>query len=364
MRLLSARAHSRATPRVALRPDPPGDGARGHWRFAGKGPDVKAPAGDGRAVATEPARGAGAGKRAGAGSSPGRPSIDWPFVAHGVGSAALVGTMALHLWSALSHYIDNPDALFGDSRLYWRATEAWVSGGDPWAASHNGIVFAGIPPTLLLNLPLVPFGEDLAWAFWPVAGLIGMTFALRRLGLPLWWLLWPPVMEGLLPGSPDLVLMGLIVAGVGWISAVAKPYVVPAMLWEGRWRSVVLAALIGVATMPLLPWPRFADQWPAIATAYSVQTRDFSAWPDPLAMFAVTLALVSLGRFGLGLATPGLWPQAQLHYGLFSVSAAARSRLLAVGLGFPLPGVGPVAIIVYAGWRLIAAKMARSKMAR
>jgi len=264
--------------------------------------------------------------------------------------------LAVAVWSA--HYLlgigglflVHPDWLFGDARLYYQATATWVAGGDPWAVSRGGIAFAGIPPTLLLNLPFLPFGEDAAWIFWPVAGMVGMAVALRRLRLPLWWLAWPPFMEGWFPGSPDMALFALAILGGGAVVAVTKPYSVPWMLGDGRWRALTIGAIIAVVTIPILPWGMFIADLPAIATTLSDQARHLSAWGTPILMVPTVAALLWLRRPGLSLVTPGLWPSSQLHYAAFSLETAARTPILALGLAIPIPGVAPLSIVAYALW--------------
>ena len=229
-----------------------------------------------------------------------------------------------------------PHRLFGDLHLYYQATVAWLAGGDPWAVSRDGVLFAGIPPTLLLNLPFVPLGENAAVAIWAAGGIVLPAFALRRLGLPLIWLAWPPFVEGWFPGSPDTALFGLTVLGFGAIAAVTKPYAAPWMVGTDRWRALAIAAIVGVVTIPLLPWDLFIANFAAISATLSEQSRNLSAWGSLPLMILTGGALIWLGRSGLALLTPGLWPAAQLHYASFSVEAAARSPILAMGLSVPI----------------------------
>ena len=132
----------------------------------------------------------------------GRPTgMDWRFLL--TQGPVMTVFVLLFAWRA-SFFVDAPELLFIDGRLYFQATEAWLDGGNPWAVQARGVPFAGPPPTLLLNLPLMPLGEDVAWAFWPIAGVVGIWSVLRRLNLPAWWLLFPPVIEGWVAGSPDI----------------------------------------------------------------------------------------------------------------------------------------------------------------
>jgi hypothetical protein len=271
--------------------------------------------------------------------------------------SAAWGFVVLVCAAVLSTYVvialSRPEDLFQDTRLYFEATRAWLAGYDPWAVSNNGITFAGIPPTLLLNLPLQPLGPEAAYVFWPTAGLVGLLIALRRFGLSPFWLLWPPVIEGWSAGSPDYALLGLMVIGGGAIAGVAKPYTVPALLAQGRWRAVAVAAGIGLVTLPLLPWATFLAERDAILDVLAEQAWNLSGWGSPLLMIATAIALLSLRAQGLELATPGLWPHSQMHYAVFSIRAAARSPILALGFAVPISGAPAWAIIAYAAFELL-----------
>lgn len=275
--------------------------------------------------------------------------VNWRFVAQRAAWGLVVVGCGLVLATYAVIIAAKPQALFQDTQLYFEATATWLAGGDPWAVSHNGIVFAGIPPTLLLNLPLQPFGPGAAYVFWPVAGLVGMLVTLRRFGLSPLWLLWPPVLEGWTAGSPDYALLGLAVVGGGAVAAVAKPYTVPALLGLGRWRAVAIGAGLGLLTVPLLPWGTFIAERDAILGVLAAQAGwHVSAWGSPLLMAAAAIALVSLGRRGLELATPALWPHSQIHYAVFSIRAAATSPILALGFAVPITGAAAWAVIGYA----------------
>jgi hypothetical protein len=273
------------------------------------------------------------------------PRLDWRFVVRGLDQSIVPFVFAFMLYARLRLALDNSASLFQDATLYYRATDAWVHGGNPWLAHSNvGTLYAAPPPALLLNLPLLPFGENVAFYFWPIAGLIGMALAIRHYHLPWWWLAFPPFIEGLLPGSPDLALVGLMVVGAGAVTAFVKPYAIPAMLAESRWRAILAAIAIGLATLLLLPWGQFLAEWPSITRSLAAQSM-YPPLPLPI-QFVVLVALLSLGRLGLDVATPALWPNAQPHYAVFSLRAAGSSRVIA--LAFALPGPVPISIAVIA----------------
>lgn len=268
-----------------------------------------------------------------------RPGVrfDWEFVTYWALTGVFIGLGLLSLRAELNRYIPDPANLFSDASLYQVATQTWVSGGNPWAVtSSDGIAFAAPPPALLLGVPLLPFGPDAARAFWAVADVVGWIVVIRRLGLGPWWLLFPPFLEALFPGNPDPALAGLMLVGGAWFTAFTKPYSIPSILADGRWRHVVVAAALGVGSLLVLPWGMFVAQLPAVRDALEAQAPDLNAWGNPVLMVLVVVALAILGiRTALRLVVPTLWPNGQLHYSVFSAAAGADSAALAVALAAP-----------------------------
>ena len=244
-----------------------------------------------------------------------------------------------------------PDAgnLFLDAHIYFQATAAWLDGGNPWTTTYRGIPFAGIPPTLLLNLPLVPFGEQIAVPVWVMANTLAVIFVVRRLRLPFWTVFLLPIVEGWLGASPDLALAAVLLAGGGWIAALTKPYSAPVLVADRVWRQLIVAVLVGVITIPLLPWAMFYESRDAIAQTFE----RFAGYPpsgsgNVVLLAVVALALISLGwRRGFILLTPGLVAQ-QPHYIVFSLEAVRWSRLLALAFTIPMPHAAAVGIVIYA----------------
>jgi hypothetical protein len=123
-------------------------------------------------------------------------AVDWRFVGRGLAIAGVIACFALSSVAPLSYYFrDHSDHLWIDAHIYFRATEAWLGGADPWRGTYLDIPFAAAPPSLLLNVPLLPFGEGFAVAFWPIANALAIVLLLRRLRLPLWWILFQPILE-------------------------------------------------------------------------------------------------------------------------------------------------------------------------
>jgi hypothetical protein len=264
------------------------------------------------------------------------PGLDLEFIAYWALTGLFIGLGILVLAIQIQGYPD-PAALFSDASLYYTATRTWVEGGNPWAVtSSSGTAFAGWPPTLLLNVPLLPFGPEFARVFWAVADVVGWIVLIWRLKLGPWWILFPPFVEALFPASPDPALAGAMVVGGAWLAALTKPYSIPSILADGHWRAVAVAAALTVASLLILPWAQFIAQLPAIQAALVEQSRDVSAWGEPVLMALVVVALASLGlTTALRLVVPTLWPSAQLHYSVFSARAGVESAALAVALAAP-----------------------------
>ena len=279
-----------------------------------------------------------------------RPGVerDWGYVIYWALNAAFIALGVVVLKTQLDRYVPAPQNLFSDASLYYAATQTWLDGGNPWAVTGTaGVAFAAPPPALLLNVPLIPFGPDAARAFWAVADVIGWVVVIRRLGLAPWWLLFPPFTEALFPGSPDPALAGLVLVGGAWFTALVKPYSIPSILADGRWRAVLVAAAAGVASLIVLPWRLFVSQLPVVQATLDSQAPDLNAWGQPVLMVLVVAAFIVLGLpTALRLVVPTLWPSAQLHYSVFSARAGADSAALAVALA--APGYTAQLVVVYA----------------
>ena len=244
---------------------------------------------------------------------------------------------------------DGARYLFVDAHIYYRATQAWLEASNPWTTTYLGVPFAGIPPTLLLNLPFIPFGEGAAVGFWVIANTAAIALLIRRLHLPIWILALQPVLEGWLSGSPDLALAGAVVLSVGWIAALTKPYSAPSLIADRRWVQLAAAIAVGFITIPLLPWSVFYESRAIVAESFaSFAGNPVSAAGSPVLIVIVVVALVSLGwRRGWSLFTPGLIAQ-QPHYIVFSLETVVTSRILALAMTIPVTHAAAIGVIAYA----------------
>ncbi|MGO9179226.1 MAG: hypothetical protein ACLQBX_02490 [Candidatus Limnocylindrales bacterium] len=251
--------------------------------------------------------------------------------------------------SASYLFVDPSDLLGRDARIYQAATRAWLSGGDPWTASYRGTLFAGPPLSLL---PLAPF----AWlppgtfvVLMMLASAVAAVYALRVLGLPAWWLLFPPLVQGIAEGNPNVIVLALLVSGSrlgGTVAVLFKVYAAIPLLLLGRWRALGLSFVVVIVTLPVLPWGAFVSH-DVVGTLSRQSVGGWSAWVWlPLVPVAL-VALVAVGRRRAAWwATPALWPETQFHYSLLALPAI--TPLSAAVLAIPVHGLPAVALAVAA----------------
>ena len=262
------------------------------------------------------------------------------------------------------------DVVGTDGRLYYRAAQTWLGGGDPWTAyvTQNSFplsglwvrfLFTGPPPTVLAFVPFAWIPETIFVIGWLGATVAAAFYTLRRLHLPAWWILFPPMAQGIFVGNPHIVCLALLLSGSSWLQALAAPmkaYAVIPMFFERKWRALAILAICCAATVVLF-WPL----WTQYAADYSM-TQDwivgathggFSAARDSRLL---VVALAALGLLALvdrraagWLAVPAVWPATQYFYATFALPLRSPwlAALLAVGIHRPQAAV-PWAIIAYA----------------
>ena len=243
--------------------------------------------------------------------------------------------------------------VFGfDAHIYHRATAAWVSGGDPWAQSYRGFLFAAAPPTLLVALPFLPLGENVTAILWVAISFGSALWVLRRLHLAWWWLLFPPLLEGIWVGNPNVIIVALLVAGGrtgAAISVLAKIYAAVPLVLMGRRRELAAAAAALLVTAPLLPWADFLARWPTLSATLTQQAAGGrSAIAFPVMLPFALAAIAGMGRYRAAwLAVPALWPATQSHYTVLALPV--MHPLLAAVMAYPNPMAQIVGIVLYGG---------------
>jgi hypothetical protein len=250
-----------------------------------------------------------------------------------------------------------------DFFIYREAAVVALNGGDPWASSYLGYRFAAPPPTLLPYLILALLPQALA-ALVSVLVLGGAAIAVvRKLNLPVWWLLFPPIVDSLLAQNPDVLVIALLVAGgaTAGLAPVFKLYAALPLLLQQRWRPLVIAGLISLASLPLVPaYLQHVSEMGALLASQA--EGGLSAWGTPLLIPTAVALLLFDRKTASWLIVPALWPSTQLHYSSLALPALGSRWLLAAALAVPIPGLAPAAIAVTAVWeRLLRDRISRTR---
>jgi hypothetical protein len=276
----------------------------------------------------------------------------WPFL--------LCAWFAWQTYQRISFFVIRNFPLGIDARIYYRGVLAWLNGANPWDASVSvggaAYHYAGSPVTTVVLAPFSLLSEDQFTALWLVLTWLATIWVLRRVHLPIWWLLFPPVSEALFSANPQLIVLALILADRSWLAAIGtalKVYAFIPLAGEGRWRTIGVAILFNAATILIAPglWARYIDEFGRISTRLQYESIEgFSAFYFP-ALLALTvvallvLVLVLRDRRGAGwLAVPALWPASQLHYS--TMALPVMSPLLAFFLAIPFLRLPPWIIVV------------------
>jgi hypothetical protein len=233
--------------------------------------------------------------------------------------------------------------------IYTDAARTWLSGGNPWLVGPDAAVFAGPPPMLLPFVPFIALPLDMTRLVWVVGGLLLMAWTLRRIGLPPYFLVFPPIFQVVLVGHPETLVLWLLVLGgpASGLITLIKPYAGVALVAERRWAAIALAGAAVLVSVPLLPWALFFEELPRIASNLARQSNGDSVFGQPVLMVVVLVALASIGvRRALWLSVPLLWPSAQPTYKVMTVPAL--SPVLALFWAIPIPGATLLGIVVEA----------------
>jgi hypothetical protein len=242
-----------------------------------------------------------------------------------------------------------PIGLGSHANIYTDAAAAWLAGGDPWTVGPPAAVFAGPPPMLLPYVPFIPLPIDVTRLLWFGLDLTVAAWALRRLGMPAYWLAFPPLVAAIVLGHVEVLVLGLLVlrGPLSGLAAVVKPYAVLPLLAERRWFAVALAAIVLLVTLPFLPWGRFISEAGPIGATIARQNVGDAVFGDPLLMAIAVAALALLGvRRALWLAVPLLWPYAQPMYK--TMTLPVLSPVIAIAWALPFHGATLAGIVALA----------------
>jgi hypothetical protein len=242
-----------------------------------------------------------------------------------------------------------PDLIGSHAPIYTEATRTWLAGGDPWQVGPPAVVFSGPPPMLALFLPFVALPGDAIRVIWFVGSIAIAVWMLRRLGLPGYWIGFPPIFSVMILGHPEIALAAILLFGgiLGGLAAIIKPYLGLALLAERRWRAIAIAAIAFLVTLPLLPWSRFLAELPMITANLARQYRGDGVFGEPVLMVVAAIALLTMGpRLALWLATPLFWPYVQPGYKIMTLPVL--SPLVAAFWSLPIPGATLIGVVAQA----------------
>ena len=227
---------------------------------------------------------------------------------------------------------------------------------------------------MLTFLPFTFVPESLAVWIMVWISLLSAYYIVRKLGLPTWWLLFPPLVEGVYVANPQIALLALLLSGVSGLAAIAPMLKIYAFaplvgnLWIRALAVAVAYLAISIVVAPSL-WLSYlgrADEIAARLMLESDKSRILSYGHSPALVIAGIvglglLAIVDLPAAGW-LASPALVPASQFpHLSTMAMPVLASPHMitLTVLLAIPVKGLPTVAIAVYGFWRFYAAIRAK-----
>ena len=281
---------------------------------------------------------------------------------------------AYSVLSLSSHY---PETVGVDARIYVRAAAAFLGGGDPWAAfasDPGGTTwhFAALPPTVLAFVPLTYMTENAA--VWTMLWLTVFSayFIVRSLKLPVWWLLFPPLVQGVYVANPQILLLAMLLSGSSVLRALApmlKIYALAPLVGERWMRALAIAVAMLVGSYLVAPdlWATyFARSGEIAARVFEEAAGGYSATGTNTALLVATLGgLLALAvvdwRAAGWLAGPALVPASQFHLSTMAMPVLARTQttLLIALFAIPIRGLPSGIVAVYGTWRAYQVVRAR-----
>jgi len=267
------------------------------------------------------------------------------------GLRAAIARVGLPAWFVVIDllWIAKPESLAIDARHYQRAADAWLAGGNPWAVTESGVPFASGPHTLLFYAPTSLVLLEAAVVIWMAVGIAASAWLVQRLGLPAWWLLFPPLAHSMWNGNPQTVALALLVAGgpiAASLAVAIKLYCGVPLLW--RRRDAIVAGLVLLITLPILPWQLYLDEGLGVGT-HLASAWNGSAFAVPILIPPTIVALWVLRRQGAEwFAVPVLWPATQFYYVGMALPALVGRPYVAAALALPMVLMAPIVVMVLA----------------
>jgi hypothetical protein len=258
-----------------------------------------------------------------------------------------------------------------DTRIYRLAALEALSGGDPWQAQVGSFAFAAPPPTVIGAVPLALVPEGVAVVGWALVLAGAAVLTVRLLHLPFWWVAFPPIVDSVVVGNPDVLVIALLAAGTraaGGLATLLKIYALVPLIALRKWEAIGLGTILLALSLPL--WPTFLSQLPEISETLRSQSRGGYSAFGTILLVPTLLALLLLDRRSIGwLFVPAVWPYSQFHYACIAIPALgvasayamavpihgmpalvvvgiAIARLRATLAGRPEPGLGPIGRLI------------------
>lgn len=268
----------------------------------------------------------------------------------------LVWFTTMSCYRVIGPAIVGPVDLGWDAVAYTRAARALLDGDNPWLAGIPGGTFAGPPPGMLPFLPFAYLPDIVVQITWVALSIVSALYIVGRLHLPFWWLLFPPLVLAVAAGSSALPLAALMVRGGTAAEASAvlgRIYSAIPLALLGRFRSLIVAAILIALTAPFLAWDQYVRDLPRINALLPAQSGGGnSALAVPLLIPVAILGLILIGRRRAAwLVVPALWPNAQEYYAVIALPIAAEVPLAALAMATPLvPGIIAVGVLAQGVW--------------
>ena len=223
-----------------------------------------------------------------------------------------------------------------------------------------GVYYAAPPPTLLAFVPFVWMPPLVVSLVWVIGSFILAVLAIRSLRLPLWWVAFPPIVDGALTATRMWrSWRSLSWPAADWVRRAVPQDLRPradagrASVATGRFAAALL-----LATAFVLPWAAWFAELPTITQHLTNTSRTTSVYGRPVLMAIAVVALLSLGTRRAGwLAVPLLWPSTQLHY--VAISVPGLTPYLALLWCIPVPEVWLVSTCAFALYEFVFARRRR-----
>jgi hypothetical protein len=250
-----------------------------------------------------------------------------------------------------------------DAHIYYRGSAAWLAGQSPWdAVSYlldQPAHYSALPTTVVLLAPFTVVAESPFVVGFVLVSALAAVYIVRVLGLPWYYLAFPPLVHGVQSGNPNVILLALLITQRPVLEAVApilKVYAAIPIVMRARWRSAAWAIAFGAFTVFAAPlWIEYAGSYADRTSRLMIEAGGgFSAWQIGPVAVAVTVATVALlwwrdREAGSWLSVPALWPASQFHYSMLALPVLRDRWWLAAILALPiagLPALAPILVLV------------------